>query len=113
MSISALNSFRKTCICGYCHCFLSEGIKAKRIYDKEAAQANVITIEPGYTLPSHVVTVDIFMFVLEGKGSFTVGDERVELTKYELIEGPKDIPHGIENTGDTPLKVLVLKAPRD
>ena len=93
--------------------FQKEGIKAKRIYDKEAAQANVIIIEPGYTLPSHVVPVDIFMFVLEGKGVFAVGDDKVELGKYELIEGPKGIPHGIENTGDEPLVVLVLKAPRD
>lgn len=92
--------------------FQKEGIKAKRIYDREAAQANVITIEPGYTLPLHTVPVDIFMFVLEGKGRFTIGDERFELTKHELIEGPKDVPHGIENTGNDPLKVLVVKAPR-
>ena len=33
LSISALNSFRKTCIRGYCHCFLSKvGCHKKRVF---------------------------------------------------------------------------------
>jgi quercetin dioxygenase-like cupin family protein len=92
--------------------FKKEGIEARKIYDKESALANVITIQPGFELPAHVTPVDVFMLVLEGKGVFTVGDESLELEKYELIEGPKNVPHGIKNTGDEPLMVLVLKAPR-
>ena len=89
-----------------------EGLEGKKIYDKETAQAMVITIEPGYELAPHITPVDIFMFVLEGKGLFTIGDETLELTRDELVEGPVEIPHGIKNSGDEPLRVLVLKAPR-
>lgn len=89
-----------------------EGLEGVRIYDNESAQANIITIEPGFELASHITPVNIFMFVLEGKGIFTVGNESLELEKHELLEGPVSVPHGIKNNGSEPLKVLVVKAPR-
>lgn len=92
--------------------FKKDGIEGVRIYDKESAQANIITIEPGFELAPHITPVDIFMLVLEGKGTFMVGNETFELEKHELIEGPVKIPHGIKNNGGEPLKVLVVKVPR-
>ncbi|HAY98813.1 mannose-6-phosphate isomerase [Mesotoga sp. SC_NapDC] len=87
------------------------GLKGRIIYDKETAQAVIIDIERGNELAEHKTPVDVFILVLAGKGIITVGEEKYEVTKDDIIDSPKMIPHGIINTGEEPMRVLVVKAP--
>jgi len=87
------------------------GLKGRIIYDKETAQAVVIDIERGNELAEHKTPVDVFILVLAGKGIITVGEEKYEVTKDDIIDSPKMIPHGIVNTAEETMRVLVVKAP--
>lgn len=89
-----------------------ENITGKKVYDHEEAQAVVITIEPGGVLKPHKTPVDIFIYVIDGEGIFSAGNEKEKLSKNELVEIPKELPHGIENNSDSTLTVMVLKAPK-
>jgi quercetin dioxygenase-like cupin family protein len=89
-----------------------ENITGKIVYDHKEAQAVVITIEPGGVLKPHKTPVDIFVYVIDGEGFFTADNEKEKLKKNELLEIPKEIPHGIENNSDNTLTVMVLKAPK-
>jgi mannose-6-phosphate isomerase-like protein (cupin superfamily) len=88
------------------------GLKGRVIYSKESAHAAVIEIEKDAELPSHRTPVDVFMLVLEGKGVITIGEESYEVSRNDVVDSPKMIPHGIKNTGSETLRVLVVKAPR-
>ncbi|MGV8103883.1 MAG: cupin domain-containing protein [Mesotoga sp.] len=88
------------------------GLKGRVIYSKESAHAAVIDIEKDTELPSHKTPVDVFMLVLEGKGVITIGEESYEVSRNDVMDSPKMIPHGIKNTGSETLRVLVVKAPR-
>ncbi|PNE23276.1 mannose-6-phosphate isomerase [Mesotoga sp. Brook.08.YT.4.2.5.1] len=87
------------------------GLKGRIIYDKETAQAVIIDIERGKELAEHKTPVDVFILVLAGKGIITIGGESHEVVKDDIIDSPKMIPHGIINTGEEPMRVLVVKAP--
>ena len=54
---------------------------------------------------------DKFYFVLEGRGSFTVGTEQRDAETGSLVFAPAGIPHGVSNNGATRLSLLVAIAP--
>lgn len=88
------------------------GVKVSRIYDTEYAQAVHITLQPGEFLKRHITPVDVFFYVLEGTGVVEIGGERQEVSRDNLVESPKDIPHSWSNESESAFRVLVVKAPR-
>jgi quercetin dioxygenase-like cupin family protein len=91
---------------------VKENITGKIVYDHEEAQAVIITIEPGGVLKPHKTHVDIFIYVIDGEGFFSGGNEKEKLKKNELLEIPKEISHGIQNNSNDTLTVMVLKVPK-
>ena len=87
-------------------------VKASRLYDTEHAQVVHITLEPGESLKKHVTPVDVFFYVLEGRGIVEIGDDTKEVGPDMLIPSPARIPHRWSNRSDKPFRVLVVKVPR-
>jgi mannose-6-phosphate isomerase-like protein (cupin superfamily) len=87
-------------------------VKVSKLYDTEHAQVMHIALQPGEALKRHVTPVDVFFYVLEGKGAVEVGEEQREVGPDTLIDSPAKIPHCWYNKGDEVLRVLVAKVPR-
>ena len=68
-----------------------------------------MNLKPGQSLKKHTTPVDVFFYILEGKGEIEIGDETKEVEKDTLIESPKDIPHLLRNTGTNLFRFLVVK----
>jgi mannose-6-phosphate isomerase-like protein (cupin superfamily) len=56
--------------------------------------------------------VDVFFYVLEGKGVVEPGNKTQEVSRDMLIESPAKIPHCLMNTGDGIFRALVVKIPK-
>jgi quercetin dioxygenase-like cupin family protein len=82
------------------------------LYDKAEAQVVMISLNPGQSLKPHITPVDVFFFVVEGKATILVGDEKQVVDEKCLVESPKDIIHCIYNESDSILRVLVAKTPK-
>jgi len=87
-------------------------VDVRKLYDTENALAVHITLEPGEKLIRHITPVDVFFYVLEGKGVVEIGEEEKKVSKDTLIDSPARIPHCWYNRGDETLRFLVVKVPR-
>ncbi len=87
-------------------------VRVSKLYDTEHAQAVHIVLEPGERLKKHITPVDVFFYVLEGKGVVEIGDEKKEVGPDTLINSPAKIPHCWYNESETVVRILVVKAPR-
>jgi len=87
-------------------------VEAKRIYDSVNAEAIHMSLAPGQSLKKHATPVDVFFYVLEGKGIVEIGDEKQEVEKDTLIDSPKGIPHLLRNVGEGVFRFLVVKVPK-
>ena len=87
-------------------------VDVRMIYNTQDAVALHIKLKPGESLKRHITPVDVFFYVLEGKGIVEVGDEKKEVSKDTLIYSPAKIVHCWYNESDEDLRVLVVKAPR-
>jgi mannose-6-phosphate isomerase-like protein (cupin superfamily) len=84
-------------------------VEAKRIFENEKASVIHMALKQGQSLKKHTTPVDVFFFILEGKGIVEIGDEKQEVEKDTLIENPKGIPHLLRNTGEHVFRFLVVK----
>ena len=87
-------------------------IDVRFVYDHEEAQLAHMHFKPGEALKPHITPVDVFMYVLEGEATITIGDETQVVQADSVVESPKDIVHYIANNSDKNLRVLVCKTPR-
>jgi len=87
-------------------------VEAKQLYDSEKATVIHMSLQPGQSLKKHTTPVDVFFYILEGKGTVEIGDEQQEVQKDELIESPKGIPHLLRNSGESVFRFLVVKLPK-
>lgn len=68
--------------------------------------------EPGQAQKAHAHPgADKLYYVVEGSGEFSLGDEKQTLSKGELMHVPEGIPHGVTNTGNARLSVLIVITP--
>ncbi len=90
----------------------THNVSSRMLYDTEHAQAVHIELKSGEALKKHITPVDVFFYVLEGKGVVEIGDETQEVSRDMLIESPAKIPHRLMNPENGIFRVLVVKVPR-
>src|SRR6185436_6934303 len=82
------------------------------LWQGEHAMIGLNCLEPGQTQKVHAHDgADKFYLVLEGTGSFTVGEEHTEAGPGTIVVAPSGIAHGVSNTAGERLSLLVTIAP--
>ena len=93
--------------------FSAEKMQKNGVFETERLFCDVYCFEAGQAQSVHTHDgSDKVYFVLEGRGLFRIGAEQRELGKDEVALAPSGEPHGVENPGLGPLKLLVVMAPR-
>lgn len=82
------------------------------LFQSERLLLGLNCLEPGQEQHVHThAGQDKFYFVVDGSGTFTVGNEVQEAGEGVIVWAPADVPHGVRNTGDCQLVLLVGIAP--
>ncbi len=87
-------------------------IDVRFVYDHPEAQLAHMLLKPGEALKPHITPVDVFIYVLEGVATITIGEKTASVEKDAVVESPMDIVHFIANETDRNLRVLVCKTPK-
>lgn len=93
------------------------GVREDKFYKTTLFQAERLMIglnclEPGQVQKVHShADQDKFYFVVEGSGSFTVGDSVFEAGPGNIVWAEAGVPHGVENKGDERLVIFMGIAP--
>ena len=90
----------------------AHGVDARKIYSTADAEVIHMALSPGESLKRHTTPVDVFFYILEGKGVVEVGEETQEVTKDTIIDSPKGIPHLLRNNSEGIFRFLVVKLPK-
>lgn len=92
--------------------FSNEKFQKVNLFDTDRMFCDIYCFEPGQEQKAHShAENDKIYFVLEGNGDFTVGDETVKGIPGTAVLCPPGVDHGVLNSSEDRLVVLVFMAP--
>lgn len=68
----------------------------------------IVEIAPGAHSPLHKHNCEEVYYVLQGRGVLESDGVRYEVAQGYAVYNPPDVPHRTFNTGDVPLRLLVV-----
>lgn len=87
------------------------GVVAKQLINHEHTRVMNLTLNPGDEVPEHKVPVDVFFYIVSGKGTLQIGDEKSVVQAEELILCPPNTNMALwADQGET-FSVLNVKTP--
>ena len=92
--------------------FAADKMQKLNLFETPQMFCDVYCLEPGQAQKVHThAGATKFYYVIEGEGTFTLGDDTRTLGPGGLAWSAPDEPHGVENRADVKLVVLVSMAP--
>jgi mannose-6-phosphate isomerase-like protein (cupin superfamily) len=86
-------------------------LASARTCDAALLTTTVVELAPGGQQRVHSHEPEQVYFVLEGRGSMTVGQETAEVGVGDCVFIPSGMPHGLSNRGPGPLRYFSAAAP--
>ena len=93
--------------------FSPDRIGREMLSDKPEMRIALMCLEPGQELAPHKAPLRLMMYVVEGKGSFTVGDETIEADEKTCILCDPMTPHGFKADKGSRLAVIAVVTPAE
>jgi mannose-6-phosphate isomerase-like protein (cupin superfamily) len=94
--------------------FAAEKMQKCNLFETDRFFFDVYCFEPGQNQKVHAHDgCDKVYYVLEGRGTFQIGDEKRELGPNDSTIAESGVPHGVENTGAERLVVLTMMTKHD
>lgn len=90
--------------------FYTGKVGREMLSDKPEMRVALMCLEPGQELAPHKAPLRLLMYVVEGRGTFTVGDETIEADEKTCILCEPSVPHGFRAT-DSRLVVMAVVTP--
>ena len=70
----------------------------KDIHKTEWFNIVLVCLETGQEIPSRPEPYDVCFYVIDGKGTFTVGDEQIAVGQGSMVFAPANVARGIKST---------------
>jgi quercetin dioxygenase-like cupin family protein len=92
--------------------FSPDKMQKLNLFETRNFFCDVYCLEPGQDQKVHAhKDEDKLYFVLDGSGTFIVDEEAKELGEGQIIFAPAGSNHGVKNTSQARLKLLVFMTP--
>lgn len=87
------------------------GVTAKQLLKHDNAQIMNLILQPGDEVPSHSVPVDVFFYIVDGKGTLQIGEEKVIVYATDIVVCPPNTKMSLQADQEEKFVVLNVKTP--
>lgn len=91
--------------------FFPDRISREMLNDKPEMRIALMCLNPGQKLDPHKAPLRLLMYCVEGKGTFTVGEEKIEADEKTCILCDPNVPHGFAADKGEKLVVMAVVTP--
>ncbi|HYE76063.1 MAG TPA: cupin domain-containing protein [Blastocatellia bacterium] len=92
--------------------FASDKMQKVNLYETQNFFCDIYCLEPGQEQKPHThADADKIYFVINGRGTFLIGDEEAELSANQAILAAAGAVHGVRNQSNEKLMLFVLMSP--
>jgi len=91
--------------------FYPDKISREMLSDKPEMRVALMCLNPGQKLEPHKAPLRLLMYCVEGRGTFTVGEEKIEADEKTCILCDPMVPHGFAADKGQKLVVMAIVTP--
>jgi len=91
--------------------FKPDRISREMLSDKPEMRIALMCLDAGQRLDPHKAPLRLMMYCVEGRGSFTVGEETIEADEKTCILCDPGVPHGFAADKGVRLVVMAVVTP--
>jgi len=91
--------------------FYPDKISREMLSDKPEMRVALMCLNPGQKLDPHKAPLRLLMYCVEGRGTFTVGEEKIEADEKTCILCDPMVPHGFAADKGQKLVVMAIVTP--
>ena len=91
--------------------FSPDKISREMLSDKPEMRIALMCLEAGQKLDPHKAPLRLMMYCVQGKGTFTVGDEKIEAGEKTCILCEPSVQHGFAADKGEKLVVMAIVTP--
>ncbi len=93
--------------------FQSQKMNKVNLFETARMFCDLYCFDPGQEQKTHTHSgSDKIYYVLEGRGTFQIGDTIQELQQHQMVMAPSGVEHGVVNSSGERLVLLVYMAPK-
>ncbi|HTG01378.1 MAG TPA: cupin domain-containing protein [Nitrospirota bacterium] len=93
--------------------FYPDRISREMLSDKPEMRIALMCLTAGQKLDPHKAPLRLMMYCVQGKGTFTVGDEKIAADEKTCILCEPNVPHGFAADKGENLVVMAVVTPVD
>jgi quercetin dioxygenase-like cupin family protein len=93
--------------------FSPQRISREMLSDKPEMRVALMCLEPGQRLEPHKAPLRLLMYCVQGRGTFTVGEETLEAGEKTCILCDPMVPHGFSADKGERLVVMAVVTPAE
>lgn len=87
------------------------GVSAKLLLQNDHVRVMNLNLRPGDTVPEHSVPVEVFFYVVEGRGTIKIGEETAIVEATDIVICPKNVIMAVYADQGENFSVLNVKTP--
>ncbi|MFT5873921.1 MAG: quercetin dioxygenase-like cupin family protein [Clostridium sp.] len=87
------------------------GVVTKQLINHDNTRVMNLTLAPGDEVPQHKVPVDVFFYVVSGKGTIQIGEDKALVTAEDIIVCPPNTNMALWADQGEKFSVLNIKTP--
>jgi len=91
--------------------FNPDKISREMLSDKPEMRVALMCLKAGQKLEPHKAPLRLMMYCVQGKGTFTVGDEKIEADEKTCVLCDPLVQHGFEADKGADLVVMAIVTP--
>jgi quercetin dioxygenase-like cupin family protein len=93
--------------------FSPDRISREMLSDKPEMRVALMCLKAGQKLDPHKAPMRLMMYCVQGQGTFSVGEEKVEADEKTCILCDPMVPHGFDANKGQDLVVMAIVTPVD
>ncbi len=87
------------------------GILAKKLISHENADVTNLVLSPGDEVPEHSVPVDVFFYIVNGKGTLQIGEDEEIVEKNDIVPCPQNTKMALKADQGEKFSIINVKTP--
>ena len=90
--------------------YADKAVVSKHILKKETGNISLFAFDKGEEISSHASKGDAMVHILDGESEITIGEEKFDVKKGDVIVMPANVPHALLATEKFKMMLTVIFA---